>query len=102
MQSLYRFIEIKKSASGIRTSLENFGQIGLATICPLYAIGQYATRSRTLQITMMLARRREKTYQRIPRANWYQRVNSFPIFLALTGFYTLFAFFRGSASAGLS
>ena len=39
MQSLYRFMELKKSQSGIRTSLENFGRIGLVDICPLYAIG---------------------------------------------------------------
>jgi uncharacterized protein len=40
MQSLYRFMELKKSTSGIRTSLENFGKIGMVDICPLYAIGR--------------------------------------------------------------
>jgi predicted AAA+ superfamily ATPase len=39
MQSLYRFMELKKSTSAIRTSLENFGRIGLVDICPLYALG---------------------------------------------------------------
>jgi hypothetical protein len=39
MQSLYRFMELKKSKSGIRTSLENFGRIGIVDIFPLYAIG---------------------------------------------------------------
>ncbi|TSA38595.1 MAG: DUF4143 domain-containing protein [Porphyromonadaceae bacterium] len=39
MQSLYRFMELKKSKAGIRTSLENFGRIGFVDICPLYAIG---------------------------------------------------------------
>lgn len=39
MQSLYQFMELKKSKSGIRTSLENFGRIGLVDIYPMYAIG---------------------------------------------------------------
>jgi len=39
MQSLYRFMELKKSKLGIRTSLENFGKTGLVNIYPLYAIG---------------------------------------------------------------
>ncbi|MGV8138447.1 MAG: ATP-binding protein [Mangrovibacterium sp.] len=39
MQSLYRFMELKKSKVGIRTSLENFGKVGLVDIYPLYAIG---------------------------------------------------------------
>jgi predicted AAA+ superfamily ATPase len=38
MQSLYRFMELKKSKSGIRTSLENFGKTGSINIYPLYAI----------------------------------------------------------------
>jgi predicted AAA+ superfamily ATPase len=38
MQSLYRFIELKKSKHGIRTSLENFGRIGNVEIYPLYAV----------------------------------------------------------------
>jgi predicted AAA+ superfamily ATPase len=38
MQSLYRFMELKKSRLGIRTSLENFGRIGKIEIYPLYAI----------------------------------------------------------------
>jgi predicted AAA+ superfamily ATPase len=40
MQSLYRFMELKKSGTGIRTSLENFGKIGKVDIYPLYAIGR--------------------------------------------------------------
>lgn len=39
MQSLYRFIELKKSKRGVRISLENFGKIGLVDIYPMYAIG---------------------------------------------------------------
>ncbi len=39
MQSLWRFMELKKSTKGIRTSMENFGRIGGVEICPLYAIG---------------------------------------------------------------
>ena len=38
MQSLYSFMELKKSRFGIRTSLENFGRIGAIEIYPLYAI----------------------------------------------------------------
>jgi predicted AAA+ superfamily ATPase len=38
MQSLYSFMELKKTKMGIRTSLENFGKIGLVSIYPLYAI----------------------------------------------------------------
>ena len=41
MQSLYRFIEEKKVPTGIRTSLENFGQIPNIRIMPLYAIGMF-------------------------------------------------------------
>lgn len=40
MQSLFRFIDLKKSKLGIRTSLENFGKTGLVNIYPLYAIGR--------------------------------------------------------------
>jgi hypothetical protein len=43
MQSLYRFMELKKSGWGIRTSMENFGRIGSVDIVPLYALGK-ATR----------------------------------------------------------
>ena len=38
MQSLYSFVNFKKSNLGIRTSLENFGRIGNVDIYPLYAI----------------------------------------------------------------
>lgn len=41
MQSLYSFMELKKSALGIRTSLENFGRIGNVYIYPLYAIENF-------------------------------------------------------------
>ena len=41
MQSLYRFLEEKNVTKGIRTSLENFGQIPNVQIIPLYAIGMY-------------------------------------------------------------
>lgn len=41
MQSLYSFMELKKSKSGIRTSLENFGRIGSVDIYPLYAIDNF-------------------------------------------------------------
>jgi uncharacterized protein len=41
MQSLYRFLEEKNVSKGIRTSLENFGQIPNVQIIPLYAIGMY-------------------------------------------------------------
>ena len=40
MQSMYKFLEEKQSAYGIRTSLENFGEIEKIKIIPLYAIGQ--------------------------------------------------------------
>jgi len=40
MQSLRIFMEEKKSRFGIRTSLENFNQMGNINIVPLYAIGQ--------------------------------------------------------------
>lgn len=39
MQSIYKFFEEKKSDFGIRTSLENFGQLGKIKIIPIYAIG---------------------------------------------------------------
>lgn len=42
MQSLYRFMELKKSRFGIRTSLENFGRIGNIEIYPLYAIENFS------------------------------------------------------------
>lgn len=38
MQSLYQFIELKKSKLGVRTSLGNFGKTGIVNVCPLYAI----------------------------------------------------------------
>lgn len=41
MQSLYSFMELKKSKFGIRTSLENFGRIGTIEIYPLYAIENF-------------------------------------------------------------
>lgn len=41
MQSLYSFMELKKSRFGIRTSLENFGRIGNIKIYPLYAIENF-------------------------------------------------------------
>ena len=41
MQSLYRFLEEKKVVTGIRTSLENFGEIPNVHIIPLYAMGMY-------------------------------------------------------------
>jgi len=40
MQSLRIFMKEKKSRFGIRTSLENFNQMGNINIVPLYAIGQ--------------------------------------------------------------
>ncbi|MDO9579084.1 MAG: AAA family ATPase [Bacteroidales bacterium] len=41
MQSLYSFMELKKSKFGIRTSLENFGKMGNIEIYPLYAIENF-------------------------------------------------------------
>jgi predicted AAA+ superfamily ATPase len=41
MQSMYLFLEEKKVPKGIRTSLENFGQIPNVQIIPLYALGMY-------------------------------------------------------------
>jgi predicted AAA+ superfamily ATPase len=38
MQSLHLFMEEKKCAKGIRTSLENFGQLGNIDIYPIYAV----------------------------------------------------------------
>ena len=38
MQSLYSFMDIKKSKFAVRTSLENFGRMGDVYIYPLYAI----------------------------------------------------------------
>jgi uncharacterized protein len=45
MQSLYSFMELKKSKFGIRTSLENFGRIGNIEIYPLYAIENFLVMS---------------------------------------------------------
>jgi hypothetical protein len=42
MQSLYRFMELKKSRVGIRTSLENFGRMGNIEIYPLYAVENFS------------------------------------------------------------
>jgi predicted AAA+ superfamily ATPase len=41
MQSMYLFLEEKNLNKGIRTSLENFGQIPNVQIIPLYALGMY-------------------------------------------------------------
>ena len=41
MQSLYTFMELKKSEFGIRTSLENFGRSGNVQIFPLYAVDSF-------------------------------------------------------------
>ena len=43
MQSMWVFLEEKKSNYGIRTSLENFGQYGKINVFPLYAIGKVVT-----------------------------------------------------------
>jgi predicted AAA+ superfamily ATPase len=45
MQSLYRFLELKKTRLGIRTSFENFGRIGNIEIYPLYAIENFSGNS---------------------------------------------------------
>jgi hypothetical protein len=45
MQSLYRFMDIKKSKFGVRTSLENFGRMGDIEIYPLYAIENFSGNS---------------------------------------------------------
>jgi predicted AAA+ superfamily ATPase len=39
MQSMYLFMEEKNTPFGIRTSLENFGEIEKIKIIPIYAIG---------------------------------------------------------------
>lgn len=39
MQSLYLFLDSKKINTGVRTSLENFGEMDRINIYPLYAIG---------------------------------------------------------------
>jgi hypothetical protein len=49
MQSLYRFMELKKSGSGIRTSMENFGRLGLVDIVPLYALGKATRKDQRLK-----------------------------------------------------
>jgi len=43
MQSMWVFLEEKKSIYGIRTSLENFGQYDKIKVFPLYAIGKAVT-----------------------------------------------------------
>jgi hypothetical protein len=45
MQSLYSFMELKKTRLGFRTSLENFGRIGNIEIYPLYAIENFSGKS---------------------------------------------------------
>ena len=42
MQSLYSFMQLKKSRLGIRTSMENFGRIGNIEIYPLYAVKNFS------------------------------------------------------------
>jgi len=42
MQSLYSFMQLKKSRLGIRTSMENFGRIGNIEIYPLYAVENFS------------------------------------------------------------
>lgn len=42
MQSLYIFMALKKTRFGIRTSLENFGNVGNIEIYPLYAIENFS------------------------------------------------------------
>jgi predicted AAA+ superfamily ATPase len=49
MQSMYKFLEEKKSNFGIRTSLENFGIVETIRIIPIYAIG-IAVRNKLKQI----------------------------------------------------
>jgi len=41
MQSMRLFLSEKKSPFGIRTSLENFGELPDVKIVPLYALGNY-------------------------------------------------------------
>ena len=43
MQSMWVFLEEKKSNYGIRTSIENFGQYDKIKVFPLYAIGKAVT-----------------------------------------------------------
>ena len=43
MQSMWVFLEEKKSIYGIRTSLENFGQYDKIKVFPLYAVGKAVT-----------------------------------------------------------
>ena len=45
MQSMWIFLEEKKSKYGIRTSLENFGQYDKIKVFPLYAIGKSVVNS---------------------------------------------------------
>jgi len=45
MQSMWIFLEEKKSNYGIRTSLENFGQYDKIKVFPLYAIGKVVANS---------------------------------------------------------
>jgi predicted AAA+ superfamily ATPase len=39
MQSMYKFLEEKQKSYGIRSSMENFGEIDKVKIIPIYAIG---------------------------------------------------------------
>ena len=41
MQSMRLFMEEKHSPYGVRTSLENFGELPHIKIVPLYAIGEF-------------------------------------------------------------
>jgi len=43
MQSMRLFLEEKRSPFGIRTSLENFGELPGIKIVPLYALGNFVT-----------------------------------------------------------
>jgi len=45
MQSMWVFLEEKKSEYGIRSSLENFGQYDKIKVFPLYAIGKAITKT---------------------------------------------------------
>jgi hypothetical protein len=45
MQSLQIFLKEKKISSGIRVSMENFGQYGNFQIFPLYAINKLMNQS---------------------------------------------------------
>jgi predicted AAA+ superfamily ATPase len=44
MQSMYLFMDEKKSKWGVRTSLENFGEFDQVKVIPLYAISALNTK----------------------------------------------------------